>query len=190
MSELLHAGVLVTRRHPGYKDVPGVRYHYPKKIYPRALATLVGALVLTCEPRREGTSAFSAGGGRSAFTGLAFIAELSDDPGSAEHGFAELRTTDRDGHSQRASSRCSFSISSSRERISRTLRAHRVCMTNGNGRAEADAAHVRPVANSSRLSLRSTKGHTHRFLNGIVVTCSKVPRITSSCRCATSDVSG
>lgn len=91
MSEQPIAGVLVTRRYPGYKDVPGVRYHYPKAAYQRTLERLVGALVLFYEPRRGGSSPTALGGGRSAFTGFAFISALRDDPEDPSHGYAELR---------------------------------------------------------------------------------------------------
>lgn len=216
MIETLRAGVIVTRRHPGYKDVPGVRYHYPKKIYQRTLESLVGCLVLTYEPRRGGTSATSAGGGRSMFTGLAFIKELRDDPESADHGFAELRytidfnspvpiaETSISGNAlqsavlpipyEEATRICFLGLSVDRsiegladiadlqhlpvrpiEQIIQNVRIRDasfrytvvekvyqgrcaftgVRMTNGNGRAEADAAHVRPVANDGPDTVRN-----------------------------------
>ena len=86
----MRAGVLVTQRHPGYKDIPGVRYHFPKQKYQSVIEQLVGALVLLYEPRRGG-SLTSSGGGRSAFTGLAYIQELWDDPDDNTHGYATLR---------------------------------------------------------------------------------------------------
>lgn len=85
------AGVLVTRRFPGYKDVPGVRYHYPKSAYQKTIERLVGALVLFYEPRRGGISSTSLSGGRSAFTGFGYISAISPDPESPDHGYAELR---------------------------------------------------------------------------------------------------
>jgi len=82
---------LVTRRYPGYKDIPGLAYHYPKQQYQATIEQLVGALVLMYEPRRGGKSADSKTGGRSAFTGFAFVESLWDDPTDPTHGFAELR---------------------------------------------------------------------------------------------------
>lgn len=216
MVESLRAGVIVTRPHPGYKDVPGVRYHYPRKAYQRTLESLVGALVLTYEPRRGGTSETSAGGGRSMFTGSAFIKELRDDPDSADHGYAELRyTIDFNTPVPIADTAVSgkalqsavlpipyeeaariFRLGLSVERsiegladvealqdlqvrpIEQIIQNVRVrdasfryrvvekvyqgrCaltgvrMTNGNGRAEADAAHLRPVANDGSDTVRN-----------------------------------
>lgn len=216
MLEALRAGVIVTRRHPGYKDVPGVRYHYPKKIYQRALESLVGSLVLTYEPRRGGTSASSSGGGRSVFTGSAFIKELREDPDSIGHGFAELRYTidfntpvpiahtSISGKALQSAVlpipyeeaerivRLGLSVERSiegladiealqdlqvrpieqiiqnvrvrdasfRYRVVETVYQGRcaltgVRMTNGNGRAEADAAHVRPVAHDGPDTVRN-----------------------------------
>jgi putative restriction endonuclease len=91
MPSELRAGVLVTRRFPGYKDIPGVQYHFPKHDYQRQIGTLVGALVLLYEPRRGGTSPTSSGGGRMAFTGLAYIERIWDDPEDPTYGYAGLR---------------------------------------------------------------------------------------------------
>lgn len=85
------AGILVTRRFPSYKDVPGERYHYPKRLYQRSIESLVGALVLMYEPRRGGRTADGGSGGRSAFVGLAYIDSLCDDPEDPSHGYANLR---------------------------------------------------------------------------------------------------
>ena len=87
----LTAGVLVTRRFPGYKDVTGVRYHYPKSKYQRSIEQLVGSLVLFYEPRRGGSSMSATTGGRSAFTSFAYIDSTRDDPDDPTHGYAELR---------------------------------------------------------------------------------------------------
>ena len=86
----MRAGVLVTRRYPGYKDIPGVQWHYPKK-YDRQILPLVGALVLLYEPRRGGSSPTLHGGGRMAFTGMAYIERVWNDPDDAEHAYAGLR---------------------------------------------------------------------------------------------------
>ena len=85
------AGVLVTQRHPGYKDIPGVRYHYPKKRYKSAMEQLIGAMVLMYEPRRSGRSPTSSSGGRSAFTAVAYVEKIWDDPDDVTHAYAGLR---------------------------------------------------------------------------------------------------
>lgn len=90
MADGMRAGILVTRRYPGYKDIPGVQWHYPKR-YDRQMLPLVGALVLLYEPRRGGTSPMAQGGGRMAFTGMAYVERIWDDPDDAEHAFAGLR---------------------------------------------------------------------------------------------------
>ncbi len=220
MSETLRAGVLVTRRHPGYKDIPYVRYHYPKAKYQRALESMIGCLVLMYEPKRGGTSAESAGGGRSSFTGFAYITALWDDPKSTEHGFAGLRfgcefatpvpiaTTAVSGKALQSAVlpvpyseaekifRMGMFVESTSagvregladteplqelqarpiEQILQNVRVrdasfrYRVVekvykgrcaltgvrMTNGSGRAEADAAHIRPVANDGPDTVRN-----------------------------------
>ena len=87
----LRAGILVTRRYPGYKDIPGVQYHYPKKSYQKAIEQLIGAMILLYEPRRGGSSPDAKTGGRSAFTGLAYVEKVWDDPDDPTHAFAGLR---------------------------------------------------------------------------------------------------
>lgn len=66
-------------------------YHYPKAKYQPVIASLVDALVLCYEPRRGGRSADSAGGGRMAFVGMAFLDRWWTDPDDETHGYAELR---------------------------------------------------------------------------------------------------
>ena len=88
MTDLI-AGILVMQRSGGYKDIPGLRYHFPKANYIKALTALKGSLVLFYEPRRGGTSAHS--GGRMGFTAFAFVTDIWDDPDDATHAFAGLR---------------------------------------------------------------------------------------------------
>jgi putative restriction endonuclease len=88
MTDLI-AGILVMQRRGGYKDIPGLCYHFPKATYIKALTALQGSLVLFYEPRRGGTSANS--GGRMGFTSFAFVTDIWDDPNDPTHAFAGLR---------------------------------------------------------------------------------------------------
>jgi len=235
----LRAGILVTRRHPGYKDVPGVRYHYPKRNYHQQVQRLVGALVLFYEPRRGGASAAALHGGRSAFTGFAFIDSVRDDPDDSTHAYAEfrysldfntpvpLRLTSLSGPALQSAVMAISSAEAERivglglalapnstggiprnglsdvddlidiakRPLVEVVRNGRVrdasfryqvvervyagrCaltgirMTNGHGRAEADAAHIRPVANDGpdivRNGIALTKSVHWAFDRGFV----------------------
>lgn len=85
----LQAGVLIVQRSGGYKDIPGVRYHFPKSRYLKAVTELKDSLVLLYEPRRGGTSQNS--GGRQGFVAFAFIDSIHDDPDDATHAFLSYR---------------------------------------------------------------------------------------------------
>ncbi len=85
----LIAGILVMQRRGGYKDVPGMRYHFPRARYLKAITSLKDCLVLFYEPRRGGTSANS--GGRMGFTAFAFIDDIWVDPDDSTHAYASLR---------------------------------------------------------------------------------------------------
>ncbi len=91
MFDAQRAGILVTQRFPGFQDIPGVRYHYPKAQYHRRLQNLLQCFVLFYEPRRGGLYHGSNSGGREAFVGGAFVDRLSDDPADSSHGFAWFR---------------------------------------------------------------------------------------------------
>lgn len=52
---------------------------------------LIGAMVLLYEPRRSGLSPSSSNGGRSAFTAVAYIERVWDDPEDVAHAYAGLR---------------------------------------------------------------------------------------------------
>lgn len=82
-------GVLVVQRSGGYKDIPGMRYHFPKKLYLEDILALRGCLVLLYEPRRGGTSAHS--GGRKGFVAFAFVEHVWDDPDDSSHAFLSYR---------------------------------------------------------------------------------------------------
>jgi putative restriction endonuclease len=85
----LKAGIIVVRRQSGYKDVPGVRYHFPKAEYLSGVQELKDSLILLYEPRRGGTSA--SGGGRSGFVACAFVDRIYDDPADPTHAYLEYR---------------------------------------------------------------------------------------------------
>lgn len=227
------AGILAVRRQSGYKDIPGIRYHFPKANYLKDVLSLVDALVLLYEPRRGGTSTSS--GGRSAFTAFAFIDRVWDDPDDPTHAFLSYRyftelirivplsrTTVSAQSLQRAVRAVDYreaeevvrhglfvessagvvrqgltdidvlmTVRETREVISnRAVRdatfRYRVVeeaydgrcaltgvrMTNGNGRAEADAAHIQPVEaggpDSTRNGLALMKSFHWAFDRGLV----------------------
>ena len=217
MTDLI-AGILVTQRRGGYKDIPGLCYHFPKETYIKAISSLQGSLVLLYEPRRGGSSASS--GGRMGFTAFAFVTDIWDDPDDSTHAFAGLRyfqefltvvrleTTSVSSQSlQRAVRRVDyaeaqavveaglFTVDTSnqprvgltdlaalvnppereirqivnnvairdatfRYRVVEQTYAGRcaltgLCLTNGFGRAEVDAAHIQPVAAGGPDSVRN-----------------------------------
>ena len=233
MSSAPKAGILVVRRQSGYKDIPGVQYHFPKADYLKDVVGLVDCLVLLYEPRRGGTSTWS--GGRSAFTGFAFIDRVWEDPDDPTHAYLSYRyytefvrvvplsLTSVSGKSlQRAVRPVDYreaeavvqhglfveapvgraregltdlevlsTVRETREVISNravrdaTFRFRVVneaydgrCamtgvrMTNGHGRAEVDAAHIRPVElggpDSTRNGLALMKSFHWAFDRGLI----------------------
>lgn len=85
----MEAGVLVVQRDGSYKDIPGVRYHFPKAAYLERIKALQDSLVLIYEPRRGGTSRSS--GGRMGFVAFAFVDDIWDDPTDHTHAFLSYR---------------------------------------------------------------------------------------------------
>lgn len=83
------AAVLVAQRAGGYKDVPGIRYHFPNQRYLKKVQGLLGCLALFYEPRRGGSSANT--GGRQGFTSLAYLTDVWPDPDDETHSFVGLR---------------------------------------------------------------------------------------------------
>lgn len=73
--------VLTHKAASRYDDEPGVRYHFPRT-YLNYVQRGVGDWCLFYEPRR---------GGRAAYTGLAFVSDLSADPADPEHFYAWFR---------------------------------------------------------------------------------------------------
>lgn len=85
----LKAGVIVVRRQSGYRDVPGIRYHFPKAEYWSGVQALRDALILLYEPRRGGTS--MSGGGRMGFVAFAFADKVYDDPADPSYAYLDYR---------------------------------------------------------------------------------------------------
>jgi putative restriction endonuclease len=83
------AGILVVRKQSGYKDIPWVRYHFPKARYIAAAERLKECLILLYEPRRVGPA--EASGGRMGFVGFAFVDRIWDDPEDGTHAFIGYR---------------------------------------------------------------------------------------------------
>lgn len=78
--------VLTTKVTPGYKDLPEVRYHFPRT-YLNQVRQAVGDYVLYYEPRRT-TVELSSFGGRQSYFGVARIVDLVEDKDIADHYYA------------------------------------------------------------------------------------------------------
>ncbi|MCP3395875.1 HNH endonuclease [Bradyrhizobium sp. CCGB20] len=78
--------VLTTKVTPGYKDLPEVRYHFPRT-YLNQVRQAVGDYVLYYEPRRT-TVDLSSFGGRQSYFGVARVVDLIEDKDKADHYYA------------------------------------------------------------------------------------------------------
>jgi len=78
--------VLTTKVAPGYKDLPEVRYHFPRT-YLNQVRQAVGDYVLYYEPRRT-TVELSSFGGRQSYFGVARVVDLIEDKEQADHYYA------------------------------------------------------------------------------------------------------
>lgn len=78
--------VFTTKVAPGYKDLPEVRYHFPRT-YLNQVRQAVGDYVLYYEPRRT-TVELSSFGGRQSYFGVARVVELVEDRDKADHYYA------------------------------------------------------------------------------------------------------
>jgi putative restriction endonuclease len=78
--------VLTTKVTPGYKDLPEVRYHFPRT-YLNQVRQAVGDYVVYYEPRRT-TVELSSFGGRQSYFGVARVVNLIEDKDKADHYYA------------------------------------------------------------------------------------------------------
>lgn len=78
--------VLTTKVTPGYKDLPEVRYHFPRT-YLNQVRQAVGDYVLYYEPRRT-TVELSSFGGRQSCFGVARVVDLIEDTENEDHYYA------------------------------------------------------------------------------------------------------
>lgn len=82
--------ILVCRRFATYDDVPGQRYHFPRRQYENAIRGAEGEIALIYEPRRGGTSPQSPGGGRAAFLAWAVVGPIEADPERPDHAYVRF----------------------------------------------------------------------------------------------------
>jgi putative restriction endonuclease len=78
--------VFTTKVTPSYKDLPELRYHFPRRYLDRAKQT-VGDYIVYYEPRRS-TSELSSSGGRQSYFGFARVTGIIEDKELADHYFA------------------------------------------------------------------------------------------------------
>ncbi|MFB6446120.1 HNH endonuclease [Bradyrhizobium tunisiense] len=80
--------VLTTKVTPGYKDLPEVRYHFPRT-YLNQVRQAVGDYILYYEPRRT-TVELSSFGGRQSYFAVARVVELIEDKEKEDHYYARV----------------------------------------------------------------------------------------------------
>jgi putative restriction endonuclease len=78
--------VFTTKVAPGYKDLPEVRYHFPRTYLNQAMQ-VVGDHIVYYEPRRSSTD-LSSFGGRQSYFGVARVTTVVEDPALANHYYA------------------------------------------------------------------------------------------------------
>ena len=78
--------VFTTKVSPGYKDLPEVRYHFPRT-YLNQVRQAVGDYIVYYEPRRT-TVELSSLGGRQAYFGVARVVDVIEDEAKADHYYA------------------------------------------------------------------------------------------------------
>jgi putative restriction endonuclease len=83
--------VFTTKVTPSYKDLPEVRYHFPRT-YLNYVQQAVGDYIVYYEPRRS-SAALSSRGGRQAYFGVARVDSVIEDVDLADHYFAIIDRT-------------------------------------------------------------------------------------------------
>jgi putative restriction endonuclease len=78
--------VFTTKVAPGYKDLPEVRYHFPRT-YLNYVEQTVGDYIVYYEPRRSSVE-LSSRGGRQSYFGAARVSSVIEDEALADHFFA------------------------------------------------------------------------------------------------------
>lgn len=78
--------VFTTKVVPGYKDLPEVRYHFPRT-YLNQVRESIGDYVVYYEPRRSSVD-LSSRGGRQSYFGVARVAAVLEDEDLAGHFYA------------------------------------------------------------------------------------------------------
>lgn len=81
-------GVLMMKAKPGYKDIPGVQYHFGSDLLERIQQTLNDGIIFY-EPRRINSDPNSRGG-RQAYFAVATPVQIRDDPELPDHYFCDL----------------------------------------------------------------------------------------------------
>jgi putative restriction endonuclease len=79
--------VFVSQQNPSYDDLPGVRYHFPKR-YLRAVERTIGDSIVYYESGR--VPGKSKREGRMAYFGIALVTSIEPDPDRADHYYAHL----------------------------------------------------------------------------------------------------
>lgn len=78
--------VFTTKVVPGYKDLPEVRYHFPRT-YLNQVKESIGDYIVYYEPRRSSVE-LSSRGGRQSYFGVARVADVVEDQDLAGHYYA------------------------------------------------------------------------------------------------------
>src|SRR5215469_6514236 len=119
--------VFTTKIDPTYDDLPEVRYHFPRT-YLRQAESAIGDWIVYYEPRRA-SGDLSSRGGRQAYFATAKV---------VSRPFREA----------------AFAIGV-KEAYANTCAMTGLKIINGGGRAEVQAAHIRPVAHQGSDSIRN-----------------------------------
>jgi putative restriction endonuclease len=83
--------VFTTKVTPSYKDLPEVRYHFPRT-YLNYVQQTVGDYIVYYEPRRS-SAALSSRGGRQSYFGVARVDSVIEDANLPDHYFAIIDRT-------------------------------------------------------------------------------------------------